>query len=152
MVKSTHCSLDDRVKSDVLTTVCRNTAPIYIPVALKVPFASVFLLVFYFIKISPFIQLFTFATLLHKSFFKIFFFFFFFETGFLCIALAVLELNSVDRAGLELRNPPTFASQVLGLKACATMPGLIFFNLFFFFLNRVTFNPLSCRSLCLNFF
>jgi hypothetical protein len=41
-----------------------------------------------------------------------FFFFWFFETGFLCVALA----------GLELRNPPAFASQVLGLKACATTP------------------------------
>ncbi len=48
----------------------------------------------------------------------------FFETGFLCIALAVLELtlfwNSVDQAGLELRNPPASASQVLGLKVNAT--------------------------------
>jgi hypothetical protein len=26
----------------------------------------------------------------------------------------------VDQAGLELRNPPAFASQMLGLKACAT--------------------------------
>jgi hypothetical protein len=31
--------------------------------------------------------------------------------------------RSVDQAGLELRNPPAFASQVLGLKACATTPG-----------------------------
>jgi hypothetical protein len=57
-----------------------------------------------------------------KSFFFFFFLvcflFWFFETGFLCIALAVLELNSVDQAGLELRN--SSASQVLGLKACAT--------------------------------
>jgi hypothetical protein len=54
-----------------------------------------------------------------------FFFFFFlvFETGFLCIALAVLELTFVDQAGLELRNPPASASPVLGLKACATTPG-----------------------------
>jgi hypothetical protein len=29
----------------------------------------------------------------------------------------------VDQAGLELRNPPASASQVLGLKACATTPG-----------------------------
>jgi hypothetical protein len=29
----------------------------------------------------------------------------------------------VDQACLELRNPPASASQVLGLKACATMPG-----------------------------
>jgi hypothetical protein len=28
--------------------------------------------------------------------------------------------HSVDRAGLELRNPPASASRVLGLKACAT--------------------------------
>ncbi|GAB1293532.1 Telomere repeats-binding bouquet formation protein 1 [Apodemus speciosus] len=28
--------------------------------------------------------------------------------------------HCVDQAGLELRNPPAFASQVLGLKACAT--------------------------------
>jgi hypothetical protein len=48
----------------------------------------------------------------------LFFFFWFFETGFLCIALAV-------QAGLELRNPPASASQVLGLKACTTMPGYI---------------------------
>jgi hypothetical protein len=31
----------------------------------------------------------------------------------------------VDQAGFELRNPPASASRVLGLKACATMPGCI---------------------------
>jgi hypothetical protein len=31
--------------------------------------------------------------------------------------------HSVDQAGLELRNPPASASQVLGLKAWATIPG-----------------------------
>ena len=30
--------------------------------------------------------------------------------------------HSVDQAGLKLRNPPVSASQVLGLKACATTP------------------------------
>jgi hypothetical protein len=30
----------------------------------------------------------------------------------------------VDQAGLELRNLPASASRVLGLKACATTPGL----------------------------
>jgi hypothetical protein len=30
--------------------------------------------------------------------------------------------HSVDQAGLKLRDPPASASQVLGLKACATMP------------------------------
>jgi hypothetical protein len=38
---------------------------------------------------------------------------------FLCVALAVLELT-LDQAGLELRNLPAPASQVLGLKACTT--------------------------------
>jgi hypothetical protein len=32
--------------------------------------------------------------------------------------------HSVDQAGLELRNPPVSASQVLGLKARATTPGI----------------------------
>jgi hypothetical protein len=31
--------------------------------------------------------------------------------------------HSVDQAGLKLRKMPASASQVLGLKACATMPG-----------------------------
>jgi hypothetical protein len=46
----------------------------------------------------------------------------FFETGFLCVALAVL----IDQAGLELRNLPASASQVLGLKACVTTAWLHF--------------------------
>ena len=33
----------------------------------------------------------------------------------------------VDQAGLELRNPPASASQVLELKAYTTMPGLLLF-------------------------
>jgi hypothetical protein len=33
------------------------------------------------------------------------------------------ETHFVDQAGLELRNPPASASQVLGLKVCATTPG-----------------------------
>ena len=31
--------------------------------------------------------------------------------------------HSVDQAGLKLRNSPASASQVLGLKVCATKPG-----------------------------
>ena len=41
----------------------------------------------------------------------------FFETGFLCVALAVLELRDLLAS----------ASKVLGLKACPTTPGLFFF-------------------------
>jgi hypothetical protein len=77
------------------------------------------------------------------------------ETVLLRVALAILELDlqtvlaldlvfwgrvslcssgcpgthSVDQAGLELRNLPASASRVLGLKACATMPGWIPFNI-----------------------
>jgi hypothetical protein len=40
--------------------------------------------------------------------------------------------HSVDQAGLELRNSPVSASQVLGLKVCTTMPGeTSFFNIAF---------------------
>jgi hypothetical protein len=49
---------------------------------------------------------------------------FFFETGFLCVALAVL--GSLCRPGLKLRNLPASASRVLGLKACATTPSTLF--------------------------
>jgi hypothetical protein len=40
----------------------------------------------------------------------------FFETGFLYIALAVLELNFVDQAGLELRNPACLCLPSAGIK------------------------------------
>ena len=37
----------------------------------------------------------------------------------------------IDQAGLELRNPPASASQVLGLKACATTDSYCYnFNTF----------------------
>jgi hypothetical protein len=38
--------------------------------------------------------------------------------------------HSVDQAGLKLRNPPASASQVLGLKVCATTARLIFLSFF----------------------
>jgi hypothetical protein len=60
-----------------------------------------------------------------------FFFFFFFFLVFrdrvsLC-SFGCPGTHFVDQAGLELRNPPASASQVLGLKACATTPGLLTF-------------------------
>ena len=54
----------------------------------------------------------------------LFFGFWFFETGFLCVALTVLELT-LDQAGLKLRNSPASASQVLRLKVCASTPGIM---------------------------
>jgi hypothetical protein len=38
-----------------------------------------------------------------------------------------LGTHFVDQAGLELRNPSASASRVLGLKACATIPGKFLF-------------------------
>jgi hypothetical protein len=49
----------------------------------------------------------------------------------------------VDQAGLELRNLPVSASQVLGLKACATTAQLLFKSLIRFF------HPLSIFFLSL---
>jgi hypothetical protein len=52
---------------------------------------------------------------------KFFFFLVFQDRVSLCIP-GCPGTPSVDQAGLELRNPPASASQVLGLKACATTP------------------------------
>jgi hypothetical protein len=54
----------------------------------------------------------------------LFFCFWFFETGFLC-SPGCPGTHSEDQAGLELRDPPASASQVLGLKACTTTPGSV---------------------------
>jgi hypothetical protein len=53
-----------------------------------------------------------------------FFCFCFFETEFLC-SPGCPGTHSVDQADLELRNLPASASRVLGLKACATTPGIV---------------------------
>jgi hypothetical protein len=47
--------------------------------------------------------------------------------------------HSVDQAGLKLRNPPASASQVLGLKACATTPGYGFQ----YFVSKIQYIPLN---------
>jgi hypothetical protein len=47
----------------------------------------------------------------------------------------------VDQAGLELRNPPASASQVLGLKACTTTPGKTSLIIFIKFPKS---SPLCC--------
>ena len=40
------------------------------------------------------------------------------------------EIHYVDQTGLELEDSPVFAFQVLGLKACTTMPGIFFILIF----------------------
>ena len=42
----------------------------------------------------------------------------------------------VDQAGLELRNPPASASQVLGLKVCATTPGSLIYYYYYYYYWR----------------
>jgi hypothetical protein len=69
--------------------------------------------------------LFCFGILFFVCLFVFLFFGFLVETGFLCVVLAVLELT-VDQAGLKFRNPLASASQVLGLKVCATNARLNF--------------------------
>lgn len=60
------------------------------------------------------------------------FFFFFLNRGFLFVALARLEL-----AGLELKDLPSLAFQVLKLKVYATMPSLFCFVFFLSYILRM---------------
>jgi hypothetical protein len=62
-------------------------------------------------------------SLLRTHLFFFFFFFLVFRDRVSLCSLGCPGTHSVDQAGLELRNSPASASQVLGLKACATMPG-----------------------------
>ena len=50
---------------------------------------------------------------------------FFSRHGFSVVLESVLELALLDQAGLELRDLPASASQVLGLKVCATTARLL---------------------------
>jgi hypothetical protein len=65
-----------------------------------------------------------------------FFFFFFlvFRDRVSLCSLGCTGTHSVDQAGLKLRNPPASASQVLGLKACATTAQLSLYFILFLFL------------------
>ena len=60
--------------------------------------------------------------ILQCFFFSFFFFFFFwlFRDRVSLYSPGCPGTHSVEQAGLELRNPPASASQVLGSKACAT--------------------------------
>jgi hypothetical protein len=57
----------------------------------------------------------------------------------------------VDQAGLELRNPPASASQVLGLKACATTARLNFLVLMQSLHLKLTLSKNLAESSCLSF-
>jgi hypothetical protein len=54
----------------------------------------------------------------------LFLFLFFFRDRVFLYSPGCPGTHFVDQPGLELRNPSASASRVLGLKACATMPGL----------------------------
>jgi hypothetical protein len=69
--------------------------------------------------------------------FSMYFFFFFFRDRISLYSSGCPGTHFVDQTGLELRNPPASASQVLGLKVCATTPGSMYFLkliLFYFIL------------------
>lgn len=51
-----------------------------------------------------------------------------------CACTALARTRSVDQSGLELGDPPTCASQVLGLKLCTTIEQVSLCP-FLFFLN-----------------
>ena len=53
--------------------------------------------------------------------------------------------HSEDQAGLELRNLPASASQVLGLQACATMPSL-YLPSFARYVSRAVFQCFNTRE------
>jgi hypothetical protein len=63
----------------------------------------------------------------YMVYFILFFFFCFFETVSLC-SPGCPGTHAVDQAGLELRNLPASASQVLGLKACRHHAQLVFYT------------------------
>lgn len=39
--------------------------------------------------------------------------------------MSVLDIHDVDQAGLELKDPLAYVSQMLGLKMCAATSGLV---------------------------
>jgi hypothetical protein len=62
----------------------------------------------------------------HMSLWGLFFFsFLFFQDRVSLSSPGCPGTHSVDQAGLELRNPPASASQVLGLKVCTTTAQLL---------------------------
>jgi hypothetical protein len=93
--------------------------------------------------------------------FFIFLFFFGISRQGFSVYLGCPGTHFVDQAGLELRNSPTSASQVLGLQVCATTarPLTLVFLFYFFIFNcfqgRTSLCGLGCprtqRSTCLCF-
>jgi hypothetical protein len=74
-------------------------------------------------------------------------FFSFSETGFFLCSPGCPGICSVDQAGLELRNPPASGSQVLGLKACATIAWLVLLVIQLFLIySAKTFGVIDKRS------
>jgi hypothetical protein len=66
-----------------------------------------------------------FGNLLHNLYLFIYLFIYFlvFRDGVSLCSPGCPGTHSIDQAGLELRNSPASAYQVLGLKVCATTPG-----------------------------
>jgi hypothetical protein len=58
--------------------------------------------------------------------------------------------HSVDQAGLKLRNSPASASQVLGLKVCATTPGQSFCFKGLFLMFVLCTRVCMCACVCIS--
>jgi hypothetical protein len=105
---------------------CIQQSTLPIEVRMLGPYFLFYFILFYFIYL--FIYLFIFVCL----------FVCFFETGFLCSS-GCPGTHFVDQDGLQLRNLPGSASQVLGLKACTTMPCSVFIfllDIFFIYISN----------------
>ena len=64
-----------------------------------------------------------------------------------CVCVYMLITHFVDQAGLELRNLPAPASQVLGLKVCATTPSSVINLLFICLLSIIYFLAMYLSSI-----
>jgi hypothetical protein len=71
------------------------------------------------------------------TYIKFIFYFFGFQDRVSLCSPGCPGTHSVDHAGLELRNLPASASQVLGLKSCTTTAQLSSSFFFFFFFHKI---------------
>jgi hypothetical protein len=102
---------------------CSGTQKIFLPLPYNTLIKGVWHLYLYLYIYMP-CNFFSNLIFNNGSFFFFFFFFLVFRDRVSLYSPGCPGTHFVDQAGLKLRNPPASASGVLGLKACATTPGL----------------------------